>query len=70
MLPVFKSMENYFGGADEWHGKGGEVMVNEARVEWEVRIFSHNFHHTHIDLHARTLAALTKIFAYFHQSFT
>ena len=36
VLPVFKGMENYFGGADEWHGQGGEVMVNEARVDWEV----------------------------------
>jgi choline dehydrogenase len=36
VLPVFKGMENYFGGADEWHGEGGEVMVNEARVEWEI----------------------------------
>ena len=36
VLPVFKGMEHYFGGADEWHGQGGEVMVNEARVEWEI----------------------------------
>jgi choline dehydrogenase len=36
VLPVFKAMENYFGGPDEWHGQGGEVKVNEARVEWEV----------------------------------
>jgi choline dehydrogenase len=36
VLPVFKGMENYFGGADDWHGQGGEVMVNEARVQWEV----------------------------------
>lgn len=36
VLPVFKGMEHYFGGADEWHGQGGEVLVNEARVQWEV----------------------------------
>jgi choline dehydrogenase len=36
VLPVFKGMENYFGGADEWHGQGGEVLVNKARVQWEV----------------------------------
>jgi choline dehydrogenase len=36
MLPVFKGMEDFFGGADEFHGEGGELRVEEPRVHWEI----------------------------------
>jgi len=36
VLPVFKASEDYFGGADEFHGAGGELRVEEPRVRWEI----------------------------------
>jgi choline dehydrogenase len=36
MLPIFKGMEDFFGGADEFHGAGGELRVEEPRVRWEI----------------------------------
>ena len=36
MLPVFKRSEDYQHGADEWHGVGGEMRVEERRVSWEI----------------------------------
>ena len=36
VLPLYKSMEDYFGGADEWHGAGGELRVEPPRVSWEI----------------------------------
>jgi len=36
VLPVFKQSEDYQHGADEFHGAGGELRVEERRVNWEV----------------------------------
>jgi choline dehydrogenase len=36
VLPVFKLSESYEHGADEWHGAGGELRVEERRVSWEI----------------------------------
>src|SRR5258706_268467 len=34
VLPVFKRSEDYQHGADEFHGAGGELRVEERRVDW------------------------------------
>lgn len=36
VLPVFKSMEDYHGGADQWHGAGGPWRVEKQRLSWEI----------------------------------
>jgi len=36
VLPVFKQSEDYQHGADEYHGEGGELRVEERRVNWEI----------------------------------
>lgn len=36
VLPVFKRSEDYQHGADPWHGSGGELRVEERRVNWEI----------------------------------
>lgn len=36
VLPVFKASEDYQHGADEFHGEGGELRVEERRVNWEI----------------------------------
>jgi choline dehydrogenase len=36
VLPVFKKSEDYQHGADEFHGAGGELRVEERRVSWEI----------------------------------
>ena len=36
VLPYFKKSEDYIHGADELHGSGGELRVEEARVDWEI----------------------------------
>ncbi len=36
VLPVFKRSEDYEHGADELHGAGGELRVEERRVSWEI----------------------------------
>ena len=36
VLPVFKRSEDYQHGADEFHGVGGEMRVEEKRVTWEI----------------------------------
>ena len=36
VLPVFKRSEDYQHGADESHGTGGELRVEERRVSWEI----------------------------------
>ena len=36
VLPVFKRSEDYKHGADEFHGVGGEMRVEEKRVSWEI----------------------------------
>jgi choline dehydrogenase len=35
-LETYKSMEDYFGGANPWHGVGGEMRVEPARVNWPI----------------------------------
>jgi len=36
VLPVFKRSEDYQHGADDCHGVGGEMRVEEKRVSWEI----------------------------------
>ncbi|MGE0858883.1 MAG: GMC family oxidoreductase [Gammaproteobacteria bacterium] len=36
VLPWFKQSEDYAHGADEFHGAGGELRVEERRVSWEI----------------------------------
>ena len=36
VLPLFKSMERYQHGADEFHGGDGELRVEERRVSWDI----------------------------------
>jgi choline dehydrogenase len=36
VLPVYKQSEDYQHGADEFHGVGGELRVEERRVNWEI----------------------------------
>lgn len=36
VLPVFRRSEDYQHGADECHGAGGELRVEERRVSWEI----------------------------------
>lgn len=35
-LAIYKELENYFGGADEWHGASGEIRVERPRVRWKI----------------------------------
>lgn len=35
-LAIYKDLENYFGGADEWHGADGEIRVEKPRVRWTI----------------------------------
>jgi choline dehydrogenase len=36
VLPAFKKMEDFYAGADEFHGAGGELRVEPPRVRWEI----------------------------------
>jgi choline dehydrogenase len=36
VLPVFRHSEDYQHGADRYHGAGGELSVEERRVNWEI----------------------------------
>jgi choline dehydrogenase len=36
VLPYFKKSEDHARGADELHGVGGELRVEEARVSWDI----------------------------------
>ena len=36
VLPVFRQSEDYQHGANEYHGAGGELRVEERRVNWEI----------------------------------
>ncbi|MBK6660725.1 MAG: GMC family oxidoreductase N-terminal domain-containing protein [Proteobacteria bacterium] len=36
VLPWFKRSEDYVHGADEFHGAGGELRVEERRVSWDI----------------------------------
>ena len=35
-LTIYKELEDYFGGADEWHGVDGEIRVERPRVRWKI----------------------------------
>lgn len=35
-LAIYKDLERYFGGADEWHGDSGEIRVERPRVRWRI----------------------------------
>ncbi|MGU3502513.1 GMC family oxidoreductase [Mycobacterium sp. C31M] len=35
-LSIYKELEDYFGGADEWHGADGEIRVEPPRVRWKI----------------------------------
>ncbi len=35
-LAIYKDLEDYFGGADEWHGADGEIRVERPRVRWKI----------------------------------
>ncbi len=35
-LKIYKELENYFGGADDWHGASGEIRVERPRVRWKI----------------------------------
>jgi len=36
VLPVFRKTEDYYGGASEYHGSGGEWRVERQRLKWTV----------------------------------
>lgn len=36
VLPFFKRHEDFCGGADAWHGAGGEWRVDRARIQWPI----------------------------------
>jgi choline dehydrogenase len=36
VLPVFKRSEDYWRGADEMHGAGGELRVEPQRLRWDI----------------------------------
>ncbi|CDO89010.1 choline dehydrogenase [Mycobacterium triplex] len=35
-LAIYKKLEDYFGGADDCHGAGGEIRVERPRVRWKI----------------------------------
>lgn len=35
-LAIYKDLEDYFGGADDWHGADGEIRVERPRVSWKI----------------------------------
>lgn len=36
VLPIFKKSEDYYGGADDFHGAGGEWRVEQQRLSWKI----------------------------------
>jgi choline dehydrogenase len=36
VLPLFKQMEDFYAGANEFHGAGGELRVEPPRVRWDI----------------------------------
>jgi choline dehydrogenase len=36
VLPIYRRTEDYYGGASEYHGSGGEWRVELQRLKWEV----------------------------------
>jgi len=35
-LSIYRSLEDYFGGENAWHGQGGEMRVESPRVRWKI----------------------------------
>lgn len=35
-LAIYRDLEDYFGGADAWHGTEGEIRVERPRVRWKI----------------------------------
>ena len=35
-LETYKSLENYYAGANPWHGDDGEMRVERPRVQWDI----------------------------------
>jgi choline dehydrogenase len=35
-LQIYKQLENYFGGPDDWHGAAGEIRIERPRVRWKI----------------------------------
>jgi choline dehydrogenase len=35
-LEIYKALEDYCGGTDEWHGADGEIRVERPRVRWKI----------------------------------
>jgi len=35
-LSIYKALEDYFEGPNDWHGTGGEMRVEKPRVRWEI----------------------------------
>lgn len=35
-LAIYRELEDYFGGRDDWHGAGGEIRVQRPRVRWRI----------------------------------
>lgn len=35
-LATYRALEDYFAGANEWHGQSGEMRVEPPRVRWEI----------------------------------
>lgn len=35
-LAIYKELEHYFAGADQWHGADGEIRVEQPRVRWKI----------------------------------
>ena len=35
-LSIYKDLENYFAGPNNWHGSGGEMRVETPRVKWKI----------------------------------
>jgi len=35
-LSTYMGLEDYFAGADDWHGSGGEMRVERPRVRWPI----------------------------------
>ncbi|WP_250526416.1 GMC family oxidoreductase N-terminal domain-containing protein [Caballeronia sp. GAWG2-1] len=36
VLPIFKRSEDHHGGANQWHGAGGEWRVEKQRLKWKI----------------------------------
>lgn len=36
VLPIYRDSEDFFAGANEFHGAGGELRVEEPRVHWDI----------------------------------